>query len=64
MDKIEVYTLQRKDGSNPCDSWSTQDFKEACNAAKEHACLVIANVFTFDDSEVADDFTDYGDEEE
>ena len=54
---IEVYTLEDKDGHPVCDGWSTQDKDEARQAAQDHKACLIANIYTFSDSELVDDYT-------
>ena len=52
---IEVYTFEDKDG-HETSSWSTQNPREAREYGQHNGYRVIANIFTFEDSELVWDF--------
>lgn len=63
MNTIEVFTFENKEGQT-AGSYSTTDPQEAKAHGQKHGLKVIANQYSYDDSELVWDFTDIEDEEE
>ena len=57
MSTIEVFTFQNAKGET-AGSYSTTDPQEAKAHGQKYALKVIANQYSYDDSEVVWDFTD------
>ena len=56
---IEVYTFETKEGHE--DSFTTQHAHQAEKYARENNLKCIVHSYSIDDSELAWDFTSYGD---
>jgi len=52
---IEVYTFEDKEGNES--DYSTQDYQEAEEYAKEYGYMIIANIYEWQDSELVKDYT-------
>jgi hypothetical protein len=52
---IEIYTFEDKDGREF--DWSTMSAEEAKEYAQKHSLRMIANTFSFEDSEPVEDYT-------
>jgi hypothetical protein len=59
MSSLDIYTLEGEDAD---EQFSTQDYHEAQQEARDRGCKLICNEYEFSDSYMVDDFTpnDYG----
>lgn len=57
MSEITVYAFEDRHEQSASD-WTTQDYREALDYARQHKYRLIARTFTYDDSEMVDDFTE------
>ena len=63
MSTIEVYTFENAKGET-AGSYSTTDSHEAKEHGEKYGLKVIANQYSYDDSELVWDFTDIADIDE
>lgn len=53
--EVHVYTFEDESGAE--DSYTTQDYQEADQRAREYHLRVIDHTYTWEDSEIAADYT-------
>lgn len=58
---IEVYTFESADNT-PFGSYSTQNISDAREYARKAKLRLIANTYTFEDSELIEDYTETDDD--
>ena len=62
LPEVTVYTFEQKDGTR-LDLW-TFDAQEADQYARDHSLMLIENTYTWEDSELAEDYTGSDEDEE
>ncbi len=63
MLSVEIYAFEKADG-NPETDWTTQNFQEAENYARDNQCRLVARTYEYIDTDVIADYTVEEDEDE